>query len=301
MEIDHADPQEPHLHHRPRPQPRPRRQTAGPSSSSRLEEQKQLLQNPSYVRTVQRWTGKGDERRQVEKQQRVRPWWRTDAAGHLVMSVFYGTKPIEFEKGKAGIAVASRDKLPALIDALIGAAKAGELDELMARLGKPVGAPKAARRPDPTASARAAVGVARASSPTGHDHMTRRRGRPPGTSGRAAVLIARPRSGTSSASRDRGAAHAARAEAALAMSIGLGLRAKELAALTWADVYEAEGRVRQVVHLQGGLHQGREDARRVRVVAGAAARAGEVRRARLAAAARGPRRRRCSPARRAGR
>ena len=109
---------------------------------SRLEEQRLLLQNPSYVRTVQRWAGKGHERRQVEKQQRVRPWWRTDSAGNLVMSVFYGAKPIEFEKGKAGIAVASRDKLPALVDALVGAAKAGELDELMARMGKPVGAPK---------------------------------------------------------------------------------------------------------------------------------------------------------------
>ena len=109
---------------------------------SRLEEQRLLLHNPSYVRTVQRWAGKGDERRQVEKQQRVRPWWRTDSAGNLVMSVFYGAKPIEFEKGKAGIAVASRDKLPALVDTLVGAAKAGELDELMARMGKPVGAPK---------------------------------------------------------------------------------------------------------------------------------------------------------------
>jgi hypothetical protein len=59
------------------------------------------------------------------------------------MSVYYGTKPIEFERGKAGIAVASRDKLPALIDALIGAAKAGELDGLMAASGKPVGAPTA--------------------------------------------------------------------------------------------------------------------------------------------------------------
>src|SRR5450830_54187 len=112
---------------------------------SRLEEQRLLLQNPSYLRTVQRWAGKGDERRQVEKQQRVRPWWRADAAGNLVMSVYYGAKPIEFEKGKAGIAVASRDKLPALVDALVGAAKAGELDELMARMGKPVGAPKGRR------------------------------------------------------------------------------------------------------------------------------------------------------------
>ena len=113
--------------------------------AERLEEQKKLLQDPSYVRAVQRWTGKGDERRQIEKQQRVRPWWRTDGSGHLVMSVFYGTKPIEFEKGKAGIVVASKDKLPALIDALIGAAKAGELDTLIAASGKPVGAPKARR------------------------------------------------------------------------------------------------------------------------------------------------------------
>jgi hypothetical protein len=111
----------------------------------RLEEQKKLLANASYVRTAQRWTGKGDERRQVEKQQRVRPWWRADTAGNIVMSIYYGTKPIEFERGKAGIAVASKDKLAALIDTLIGAAKAGELDGLMAASGKPVGAPKARR------------------------------------------------------------------------------------------------------------------------------------------------------------
>ena len=108
----------------------------------RLEEQSQLLQDPSYVRTVQRWTGKGEERRQVEKRQRVRPWWRADANGNVVMSVYYGTKPIEFEKGKAGIAVASKEKLAGLIDTLIGAAKAGELDGLMAASGKPVGTPK---------------------------------------------------------------------------------------------------------------------------------------------------------------
>jgi hypothetical protein len=31
----------------------------------------------------------------------VRSWWRADGAGHLGFSVFYGTKPIEFEKGRA--------------------------------------------------------------------------------------------------------------------------------------------------------------------------------------------------------
>jgi hypothetical protein len=112
----------------------------------RLEEQRRLVQNPSYVRVAQRWTGKGDERRQVEKKQSVRPWWRADASGNVVLCVYYGTKPIEFEKGKPAIAVSSRDKLPALIDTLIAAAKAGELDELIMRAGKPVGAPKSSRR-----------------------------------------------------------------------------------------------------------------------------------------------------------
>ena len=108
----------------------------------RLIEQKALLADASYVRKTQRWTGKGDARRQIEKQQRVRPWWRADGSGHVVFSVFHGARPLEFEKNKAGIAVASRDKLPALIDSLIGATQAGELDDLLARV-KPVGAPKA--------------------------------------------------------------------------------------------------------------------------------------------------------------
>jgi hypothetical protein len=98
------------------------------------------------VRVTQRSIDKGDERRQVEKKQSVRPWRRADSAGNVVLRVYYGTKPIEFEKGKPAIAVPSRDKLPALIDTLIAAAKAGELDELIMRAGKPVGAPKSSRR-----------------------------------------------------------------------------------------------------------------------------------------------------------
>ena len=110
--------------------------------AERLLEQKALLADTSYVRKTQRWAGRGDERRQVEKQQRVRPWWRVDSSGGLIFSVYHGTKPIEFERGKAGIAVASKEKLPALIDSLIAALRAGELDDLLARV-KPVGAPKA--------------------------------------------------------------------------------------------------------------------------------------------------------------
>ena len=85
--------------------------------------------------------------------------------------------------------------------------------------------------------------------------MARPRGRPTGSSGRAAVLtVAQIRHAFRIAkARVR---HGARAETALALSIGLGLRAKELTSLNWADVYETGGRVRKVVHLKAAYTKG---------------------------------------------
>src|ERR1700743_1084934 len=79
---------------------------------AKLEEQKLLLKDPNHVRTVQRWTKVNGERQATTRQQAVRPWWKTDPSGQVVMSVKFGAKPIEFEKGKAGIVVPSKDKLP---------------------------------------------------------------------------------------------------------------------------------------------------------------------------------------------
>jgi len=43
---------------------------------------------------------------------------------------------LEFDKGKAAIAVPSLDKLPPVIDALISAVRGGELDEQLAQASK---------------------------------------------------------------------------------------------------------------------------------------------------------------------
>ena len=43
-----------------------------------------------------------------------------------------GWKPIEFEKGKSGIAVPSLDKLPSIFDTLIAVVRNGELDSQLA-------------------------------------------------------------------------------------------------------------------------------------------------------------------------
>ena len=78
---------------------------------TKLEEQKLLLKDPNHVRTVQRWAKVDGQRQAVTKQQAVRPWWKTDSAGQVVMSIKFGAKPIEFEKGKAGIVVQPKEKL----------------------------------------------------------------------------------------------------------------------------------------------------------------------------------------------
>lgn len=85
--------------------------------------------------------------------------------------------------------------------------------------------------------------------------MAKKRGRPRGTTGRAAVLSPSQVRHVLRIARSR-VRHASRAEAVIAMSLGLGLRAKELAGLKWGDVYDEQGRVRPVVHLRAAYTKG---------------------------------------------
>jgi hypothetical protein len=105
--------------------------------ASRLEEQKKLFVDPSFVRVTGRFRGKGEDRKLVEITQRVSAWWRETANGGVVMSLKRGFQPIALdESGKTGIAVASRDQFPALIDELRKAVLAGELDHALRSEGK---------------------------------------------------------------------------------------------------------------------------------------------------------------------
>lgn len=73
------------------------------------------------------------EKQPVEKKQRVSPWWRTDMSGNYIMSIKFGSRPVEFEKGKARIMVQTKEKVAGVIDTLIAAVRAGELDEHLNR------------------------------------------------------------------------------------------------------------------------------------------------------------------------
>src|SRR5262249_12694763 len=77
---------------------------------ARLEEQKLLLSDPNYIRTLRTWVKKDGRLVLADKHQRVLPWWRVNANGSYVFFARLGSKPIEFEKGKNAIAVPSVDK-----------------------------------------------------------------------------------------------------------------------------------------------------------------------------------------------
>lgn len=108
----------------------------------RLEEQKLLFADPAYVRVRQRWAKKDGERVQMEKRQRVSPWWRIGPSGGYVLFIRSAGKPLEFEKGKSAISVPSKDKVPTVIDALIAAVRSGELDEQLAQASRQKAPPK---------------------------------------------------------------------------------------------------------------------------------------------------------------
>ena len=95
----------------------------------RLEEQQKLVADPAFTVLVRRWVKDPDGIKQpVDRHRRVKPWWKADGAGNLVLVLKSGLKTIEIEKGKPGIVVGAPGRLETILATLIAAAKAGELD-----------------------------------------------------------------------------------------------------------------------------------------------------------------------------
>ena len=99
---------------------------------NRLEEQKRLATDPSFTPVERRWKKNIDGAKSiVDHYRRIKPWWTTDASGNVILTVKSGLRALEFEKGKTGIAVGPMDRLETVLDTLIAATRAGELDRLI--------------------------------------------------------------------------------------------------------------------------------------------------------------------------
>ncbi len=64
----------------------------------------------------------------IETSKRIKAWWWTGQDGKLCLTVFYGSRPLSFGKGRAAIEVGSNDQLLTTLEAVKRAVEAGELD-----------------------------------------------------------------------------------------------------------------------------------------------------------------------------
>jgi hypothetical protein len=69
------------------------------------------------------------ENKRVEVQKQLRRWWWTDEDGQVMLTLRYGNKPLAITGDKSTIEIGTLDKLPKIIDTIVEAVKAGELDK----------------------------------------------------------------------------------------------------------------------------------------------------------------------------
>lgn len=64
----------------------------------------------------------------MEVPKRIKPWWWTSQDGKVCLSIFYGSRPLSFGKGKAAIEIGSAEELLAALESVKKAVELGELD-----------------------------------------------------------------------------------------------------------------------------------------------------------------------------
>ena len=69
------------------------------------------------------------ESKRVEVQKQLRRWWWNDEDGQVMLTLRYGNKPLAIADSKSTIEIGTLDKLPKIIETIIEAVKAGELDK----------------------------------------------------------------------------------------------------------------------------------------------------------------------------
>ena len=107
---------------------------------AKIDEQIQLASNSDFTPTQHKWiTDAEGNQKKVEVAKRVKRWWTASVDGKINLVVRYGTKPLEFAKGKNAIELVSETEVVDALNKIRDAVEVGELDALIeqqARFGK---------------------------------------------------------------------------------------------------------------------------------------------------------------------
>ena len=99
---------------------------------AKIDEQIQLAANKDYTPMQHKWvTDEHGNQRKVEVPKRVKRWWTASVDGKINLVVRYGSKPLEFAKGKNAIELATEAEVADVLAKVREAAELGELDALI--------------------------------------------------------------------------------------------------------------------------------------------------------------------------
>ena len=99
---------------------------------AKIDEQILLASNKDYTPTQHKCvTDDEGKQTKVEVAKRVKRWWAASVDGKINLVVRYGSKPLEFAKGKNAIELASEAEVADTLRKLREAAELGELDVLI--------------------------------------------------------------------------------------------------------------------------------------------------------------------------
>ncbi len=98
---------------------------------AKIDEQIQLAAKKDYTPKQHKWgTDEHGNQRKVEVAKRVKRWWTASVDGKINLLVCYGSKPLEFAKGKNAIVLASEAEFADVLGRVREAGEHGESDAL---------------------------------------------------------------------------------------------------------------------------------------------------------------------------
>ncbi len=99
---------------------------------AKIDEQILIATDSNYKPTKTKWVRneEGTER-ELEIPKRLRRWWTEHLGGTVLLTIRYGNKVIEFEKGKNAIELPSKAELEPTLQSIKKAVDNGEFDKLL--------------------------------------------------------------------------------------------------------------------------------------------------------------------------
>lgn len=98
----------------------------------KIDEQIHLANDPAYTPTkARRVKGEDGIERVIEAPKRIKCWWHKSLDGRVLLTLRYGSRPLELAKGKAAIECENVTGVAATLTSIKQAVADGELDELL--------------------------------------------------------------------------------------------------------------------------------------------------------------------------